>query len=367
MKSRYLSLILLFVLPSSLFSQSTGSFAPVNEEHIRQIEGTYARFDREDGPGIAIGIIQQGQLVYEKSLGMANLDYNIPITSQSAFNVASVSKQFTAATLALLILDGKVSLEDPVKKHIKEFPDYPGPIRVKHLVYMTSGLKEYYTLDRPGGRDWWSDYFTVEDAIAVVLSQDSLDFEPGTTWAYSNINYMLIAEIVSRASGVSFAQFAQERIFEPLEMVNTHFNDNVYRVIPNRVTGYNPRDEGGFYHYNRNSPHYGGSGLYTSVEDLYKWDQNFYSGKVGGQEFIDLMLSTMKFDHDKSNDAFGLVWGDYNGKKNLWYSGGDTGFSSYYVRFPDEQLSIIFLINIGEENAGNLAQEILHILWEDNE
>lgn len=364
--SLLICLFLLFV--GNVYSQNrTASFAAVDSEAEKAIDALFEEYDRSDAPGFAVGVIQRGELVYAKGFGSANLDYDIPISSQSVFNLASLSKQFTAACIALLIQQGKVDLDEDVKTYISEFPDYPGPVKVKHLIYMTSGLNEYYQLERPGGKDWYRDYFTVDDAIALSLEQPELEFEPGSAWAYSNINYMILAEIVERVSGMSFAAFAEQQLFEPLGMHNTHVDDDTYRVIKNRVIGYNPRQEGGYYHFHRRSPHYGGSGVHSTIEDLYQWDKNFSTHQLAGESWTDLMLSTMTFDHDKSNDAFGLVWGDYNGLPILWYSGGDTGFSTYMVRFPEQQLTVICLANFVPLDGYGLAQrksiDILDILY----
>ena len=194
--------VVFFLVPCSLLAQpSSSSFAALDVQHASEIDQLFLEYSTQNTPGFAVGVIQQGELVYGKGFGMANLDYDIPITTRSVFNLASLSKQFTAACIALLIQQGKVSLEENVNTYLSEFPDYPGPVKVKHLVYMTSGLKEYYRLERPGGRDWYGDYFTVDDAIALSLDQQELDFEPGTSWAYSNINYMILAEIVEGLVG----------------------------------------------------------------------------------------------------------------------------------------------------------------------
>ena len=353
----------------SVAQEQSSPFSILDHSASQAIDSLFAEYDRSDAPGFAVGVIQGGELVYAKGFGSANLDYHIPISTESVFNLASLSKQMTAACIALLIQQGKVSLDADVKTYISEFPDYPGPVKVKHLIYMTSGLNEYYRLERPGGKDWFLDYFTVDDAIALSLEQPELDFVPGSAWAYSNINYMLLAEIVERVSGMTFASFAEQYLFEPLGMHNTHVNDDTYRVIPDRVIGYNPREEGGYYHYHRHSPHYGGSGVHSTIEDLYKWDQNFYTHELAGKGWTELMLSTMKFDHDKTNDAFGLAWGDYNSLPILWYSGGDTGFSTYMVRFPEQELTVICLSNFIPADGYGLAQrkaiDILDILYVD--
>ncbi len=295
---------------------------------MQDIDQVFAEFDRDDAPGYAVGVVKDGELIVARGYGSANLDYRIPITSRSVFNVASLSKQFTATALALLIREGRISLDDSVRQHISEFPERFDAVRVKHLLYMTSGVPEYYRQVRPGGRTWDRDAFTVDDAIAASLAAPALDFEPGTKWAYSNVNYMLIAEIVERVSGDRFAQYVRRRIFEPLGMTASHVNDDVTLVVPNRVIGYNLREDGGFHRHDRISPHYGGSGVFTTIDDLTRWDHNLQTDTLGGPALTDLLLSTMKFEHPKTNDAFGLVWGEYRGLRTLSYEGGDLGFSS---------------------------------------
>lgn len=354
-------MLLLMLAPAC--GQPANGFKPLTPDLQKQIDALFQEFDNDSNPGYALGIIRDGKLIYQRGYGIANLDYAIPITPRSVFNVASLAKQFTAACIGILIMEGKLSLDDPLKKHISEFPDYQkGPVRLKHLIYMTSGIKEYYRCPRPGGRDWHSDYFSVSDAIRASLSQAELQFAPGSRWEYSNVNYMLLAEIVARLSGITFAEFAEQHIFQPLGMTNTHFNDDVTRVIPNRVIGYNRREGGGYHHHHRHSPHYGGSGLMTSIEDLAIWVAAFESHALRGPALTKLLLSRMTFDHPKNNDAFGLVWDEYRGMRLLRYDGGDQGFSSYMARFPDQRFSIICLSNLGSERAGARARQILDLL-----
>ena len=345
----------------SVGAQSSPRLATADSGRLARVDAIFAAYDRPDRPGYAVGIIENGRLVYARGFGSANLDRGIPITRTSVFNVASLAKQFTAASVGILIRRGQVSLEDEVRRHIPEFPDHPGPIRVKHLVYMTSGLPEYYTLSRPGGRTWNADYFTVEDAIGAVMREQRVLTPPGKQWAYSNTNYMLLAEIVRRVSGVRFAEFARREIFEPLGMRQTLVNDDLAVVVPHRVAGYNARPTGGYQEEIRRSPHFGGSGLLSTVDDLALWDRSFTTHQLGGPDLTELLLSTMRFDHDKTNDAFGLVWGSYRGLRTLWYEGGDAGFSSYMVRFPDQQLSVIVLSNSGTGAAASHARRIIDV------
>jgi CubicO group peptidase (beta-lactamase class C family) len=342
-----------------IFLLATGALLPASRAEAQ--DALFAPYDRLDRPGYAVGIVQRGRLVYARGFGGANLDYEIPITKASVFNVASLAKQFTAACIGILVVRGRLSLDDEVQRHIPEFPSYPGPVRVKHLVYMTSGLPEYYTLPRPGGRTWDRDYFTVDDAISTVLREPRLRFAPGTQWSYSNINYMLLAEIVRRVSGLTLAEFARREIFEPLGMRHSRFNDDLGVVVPNRVTGYNARPSGGYQQEIRRSPHFGGSGLLTTVDDLARWDRSFTTHELGGTELTALLLSTMRFNHEKANDAFGLVWGSYRGFRTVWYEGGDLGFNSYMVRLPDEQFTVIVLSNLGAGRAGDHARRVIDV------
>jgi CubicO group peptidase (beta-lactamase class C family) len=195
-----------------------------------------------------------------------------------------------------------------------------------------------------------------------VLREPRLRFAPGTQWSYSNVNYMLLAEIVRRVSGIAFSEFVRREIFEPLGMKDSLVNDDLGAVVPHRVTGYNARPSGGYRQEIRRAPHFGGSGLLTSVDDLARWDRSFTTHVLGGPELTALRLSTMRFDHDKANDAFGLVWGNHRGLRTLWYEGGDRGFSSYMVRLPDRQLTVIVLSNLGDGNAGDHARRVLELL-----
>ena len=358
--------VVLATLFCAASGEAAGQGAPppvhVSQAVATRIDSIFAQYDRANAPGYAVGVLHQGRLVYAKGFGGANLDHGIRITPASVFNVASLSKQFTAASIGILVRRGRVSLEDEVRRHVPEFPHYPGPVRIKHLLYMTSGLHEYYTLARPGGRSWNVDHFTTSDAIEAALSQASLKFPPGSRWEYSNVNYMLLARIVERVSGLPFGEFTRREIFDPLGMASSSFNTDLGAVIPGRVTGYNADDSGGYRQEVRRSPHYGGSGLFTSVDDLARWSRSFETHSLGGPELTALLQSTMRFDHPKVNDAFGLVWGETAGRRTLWYEGGDAGFSAYMVRVPDDQLTVIVLSNLGTGRSADHGRRVLELI-----
>jgi CubicO group peptidase (beta-lactamase class C family) len=331
-------------------------------------------------PGYVVGIIKDGNFVYERGFGLANLDDDIPITPDTRFHLASVSKQFTAASIALLILDRRIKLTDLVSKYIPEMASFGPELRIEHLVYMTSGLPEYTGLLRSGNVPWMTFYyFTRDDAITAVLKSKKLDFAPGTQWAYRNINYMLLTKIVEVVSNQSFADFMEKRVFRPLGMMHTEINDDSTAVIPHRATGYAPRSNhrvieelrevgvrikpgDGWVRLVRVSPHFGGSGIFTSLNDLLLWDRNWYSGSLKGLEFTEIMNRRQKFQHDKDNDAFGLVWRKRYNQTMLDYSGGDTDTSTYMARFPDDRVTVICLSNMPLGDAEGKAQSLMDIL-----
>ena len=338
-------------------------------------------FSRPTGsPGYAVALIKDGEFVFSRGFGLANLDDNIAITPETSFHLASLSKQFTAAAVALLILDHKIALSDPVSKYVPETAKYGDGLRIEHLVYMTSGLHEYTEEPRKNGVPWMTFYyFTRDEAIAAALQPDHLEFAPGTAWAYRNINYMLLTKIVEVVSHEPFAVFMRDRVFAPLGMLHSEINDDSTEIIPHRATGYALRSDPrvikelagvgvaiksgtGWVRLVRVAPHFGGSGVFTTLNDLLLWDRNWYTGTVGGPQFTELMDKRIKFQHDKDNDAFGLVWRSNFGYPMLDYSGGDTDTSTYMARFPQQHFTIICLSNMPLGDAEGKANALLDLL-----
>ncbi|HEY4784825.1 MAG TPA: serine hydrolase domain-containing protein [Bacteroidales bacterium] len=355
----------------------------LTKKTLYEIDSIFAAYAKPNSAGYAIGIVKGNNVLYTKGYGSANLDYEIPITANSAFDIASVSKQFTAACIALLIIDKKITLETPAEEFIPELSKYKDTIRIKHLIYNTSGIVDYYKLPRPNGDSWVTfNYFDNNYCIKVSLAQDTLAFKPGDKWDYCNVNYMLLAKIVEKVSGKSFREFCKQRLFTPLGMTHTIINDDNTEVIPNRVTPYNERTheivdayrkegfdvnyDGKWIQHPRNSPHYGGSGVVTTVNDLVKWSQNFFTKKFGGQTFYDLMYHTEKFVNGKDNQAFGLYFGTLKGRNYVAWDGGDYGVSSQLIRFINEKVAIIVLSNIGTGEAYKKANAIAEILMDND-
>jgi len=376
MKNKIAIIFYLITLTSCAQGSSNAEFSNSVQQRI---DSLFSEYDNLNSPGYAIGVSKNGKTIHKKGYGAANLDYNIPIKPNSVFSIASVSKQFTAACIALLILENKISLETDASDFIPELKQYSDTIRIKHLIYNTSGIKDYPHIKRKSGKSWVTfNYFDIDECISTSLSEKELQFTPGDQWDYCNVNFMLLTKIIEKISKQSFSEFAKSRLFEPLKMNNTLINDDITKVIKNRVTPYNPRTkeylegydeygiklqkEGKYIRHPRNSPHYGGSGVVTTIDDMLKWSANMTSKSFGGQEFYDLMHKTITFNHERDNQAFGLYIGDFNGRKIVAWDGGDWGISSQLLRFPDDGIAIVVLSNLGSGEAFRRVNEIADIL-----
>ena len=335
-------------------------------EESQQIDSLFAEWDNDQSPGAAIGIVKHGELIYSKGYGIANLDYGVPITNDSKFYIASTSKQFTAACIALLSIEGKIGLDDNIRDYLPEIPDYGKQITIKNLVHHTSGLRDYLRLMYLAGESF-EDYFSIDDGIKKLSKQKNLNFSPGEEFSYSNSGYILLAEIVNRTSGMTIRQYADKYIFQPLGMKNTFFNDDHKQITKNRVISYLSQDDGTYKRFLQNFDALGDGNLLTTVDDLFLWDQNFYNKRVGGNDFQEIMLSSGVLNNgDTLQYAFGLEHGSYKGLKTISHSGGMLGYNTQYIRFPDQGFSVIVLANRSDANSYLKANQIVDILLKDN-
>jgi CubicO group peptidase (beta-lactamase class C family) len=330
-----------------------------------RVDAVFAQYDVAGSPGCALGVIQDGMLAYERGYGEANLDYALPNSPAMVYYVGSVSKQFTAASIALLAQEGGISLDDDVRKYIPELPDYGRPITIRHLVHHTSGVRDIYGLMSLAGIRM-EDVLTDEDALRLIARQKELNFQPGEAYLYSNSGYWLLGQIIERVTGLSLREYAREKIFVPLGMRNTHFHDEPGHVLPNRVISYAPADGSYRITYLGNFDKVGAGGLYTTVGDLLRWDRNFYEPRVGGDAFLRQMHTRgVLMNGDTLNYALGLVLGEYRGLRTVRHGGSLMGFRAELVRFPDERFSVIVLCNLGTIDATGLADRIADIYLED--
>jgi CubicO group peptidase (beta-lactamase class C family) len=325
------------------------------------IDAVFAAFDSPGSPGCALGVVQSGRLVYERGYGSANLDYGLPNAPHMVYYVGSVSKQFTAAAVALLAAEGRISLDDDVRRWIPELPDYGRVMTVRHLVHHTSGLRDIYTLmDLAGLR--LQDVLTDHDALALIARQAELNFLPGDDYLYSNSGYWLLGQVVARATGSSLREYAAERIFSPLGMVHTQFHDRADRVMPNRVLSYGGTPGDYRLTYIFNFDEVGAGGLYTTLGDLARWDANFYDPKVGGPELLATLLTPgVLASGEAITYAFGNTVDRRRGLHVVRHRGALMGFRADLVRYPSERFSVITLCNHGAIDAAALADRVTDV------
>ena len=352
-----LALLLLISAPSTAAAQQ-----PLADSLARRVDGVFARFANANAPGCAVGIYQNGAITYAKGYGSANIEFGAPITPKTPFISGSIAKQFTAAAIALLVEQGRLSLDDDVRKYIPELHDYGSRITVGHLVHHTSGLRDFWALVGAAGMRY-DDTYTSGDVIRLASRQKRLNFPPGTEYDYSNTGYVSLGIIVQRVTGKSLREFADEQMFKPLGMTNTHYHDDHTMVVPGRAAAYSPMPGGGFRINIWNNDIVGQGGLMTTIEDLQKWDENFYTGKVGGPGFLKRQLQQGRLANGTElSYAFGLTVTDYRGLRMVEHTGSSGGYRTIITRFPAAHTSVAALCNRSDANTVALAHGVAEIV-----
>jgi CubicO group peptidase (beta-lactamase class C family) len=294
----------LLAFVTALQAVTTQTLTP---EITTRIDSLFSQWNKTSSPGCAIGVVRNDSMIFSKGYGMASLEYGIPITPETIFHIASVSKQFTAYAVLLLEKQGKLNLDDDIRKYLKWFPDLKEKITIRNLLNHTSGIRDQWELLAIAGTRL-EDVITQDQVIKILGKQQALNFEPGTDWSYSNSNFTLLAEIVSSVSGQTLRQFTDSAIFRPLGMKNTHFHDDYTEIVPNRSYSYVTAKKE---HYSNAVLSYstvGPSGLFTNIDDMSKWIMNFYDPAVGDQYTIQELSQPVLINGQKQrNYAKGIV------------------------------------------------------------
>ena len=326
------------------------------------VDEVFADYTKAGSPGCAVAVYRDGRISYTKGYGLANIEEDVPITPQTVFDIGSTSKQFTAASILLLEKQGKLSVNDDVRKYIPELPDYGQKISVLNLLNHTSGLRDYLTLMHLAGINTES-VATDEDALQIITRQKAVNFAPGSDWLYSNTGFFLLSIIVKRVSGKTLLEFAAENIFNPLGMTHTQYRDDHTALISNRAMAYDPREIKDGYTLDVSYFEQTGDGaVHTSVEDLLKWDENFYSGQVGGKDFLAEIQEQGKLNSDKVLDyAKGLFIADYRGLHTVSHGGAWGGYRAELLRFPEQHFSVACLCNRADANPSRRSHQVSDI------
>jgi CubicO group peptidase (beta-lactamase class C family) len=357
---RTLGLVGLMALPLKIAAGQ-----PLSTDQVRRIDSVFAPFDGTSRPGCALGIARNGNPAYSRGYGMADLQNGLAIRPQSIFHVASISKQFAAVAVALLAQDGKLSLDDDVRKYLPELPDYGAKLTIRHLIYHTSGIRDHWELLGMAGWRYPTDLFTQQDVLDIVVRQKALNFRPGDEWMYSNSGYALIAVIVKRVSGQTLRAFSEERIFGPLGMTMTHVHDDHAMIVPGRTAAY--QSEAGNWKISiPNFDTHGATSLFTTVGDLLKWEENFTTATVGGRALLDEAETSALLNNGKpTNYGFGISIENFRGVKAFGHGGADAGYRADVVRFPAQHLAIAVNCNFAEATPNAYSRAVAAILLGD--
>lgn len=352
------------VVPAAclILGQPMSGASASDEKSSAAVDEVFADLTNSGSPGCALGVFRDGKIVYEKGYGLANIEENVAINPQTVFDIGSTSKQFTAASILLLEKQGKLSVNDEVRKYVPELGETARGVTIRHMLNHTSGLRDYLTLMDLAGTAI-DGVTTDEDALALIARQKELNFAPGSEWLYSNTGFFLLSVIVKRVSGKSLREFAAENIFGPLGMNHTQYRDDHTSLIANRALAYEEKEKKDGYALNVSYFEQTGDGaVHTSVEDLQKWDENFYDARVGGKEFLSELQERGKLNTGKLLDyAKGLSISEYRGLHTVSHGGAWGGYRAELLRFPEQHFSVACLCNVGNAQPSKRARQVADV------
>ena len=322
-------------------------------------------YDSNGEPGLSVKVIRDGESIYSKGLGLSNLDYNIKNTDSTVHNIASITKQFTAAAIWALINEDKLSLEDDIRAYFPEFPDYGEVVKIKHLLNHTSGIRNYHTLMHLAGFDYDNNYYDNNTVLELAKRQKNLNHSPNEKVSYSNTNFNLLTLIIERVSGLNLNDYLKLKILEPLKMNSTFVRVEHGRPIKNRAIGYAP-DGNGFKYSVNNQLSYGAGSMGSTVNDLAIWVQMLNEQVSEFKPLAQFLKQTETLNSgDRANYARGLTIDNYKGFEAVGHSGYGFGARSHLIAVKEKQLGIIVLTNTQTIDATRIAYQILDILLKD--
>lgn len=343
--------------PAIFFTFSSFFLCSCNSSNYEtEIDQIFADYNLENVPGAAVAVFKDSEIIFSKGYGLANLEDNTRINSSTNFRLASITKQFTAMSILILSEQGKLSLNDNLSKFFPDFPSYADDITIEHLLQHTSGILAY--------ENYIDDTVTVQlkdkDVLEIVMAQDSTYFEPGSQHRYSNSGYAVLAMIIEKISGLTFAEFLKENIFDPVGMTNTVAFEEGISEVPHRSYGYNDTDSGiVFSDQSLTSAVLGDGGIYTSINDMQKWDLALSQYKLISSSLQEEAWTKGKTSAGEVFD-YGYGWrlDEYDNRITRYHTGGTCGFSNVYFRFPESNISVLVLINIRDKPKKELGQKV---------
>ena len=336
--------------------------SPITEVDSGIIDSLLSDYDLVEGPGAAVMIIKDGEILFSKGYGLANLEEEISNTNETNFRLASITKQFTAMCIMILINHGELDFESTLTDIFSAFPSYGNNITIRQMLNHTSGLVDYESLIPDDASEQVSD----GDIYTMMLGLSSTYFTPGTHYRYSNTGYALLAMIVEEKSGLIFSEFLEENIFSPLEMNNSVAHQEGISNITNRAYGYSQGDDG----YNLDdqsltSAVLGDGGIYTSLNDMFRWDQSLYTDSLVPYEILNEAFTSGELSSgEKTGYGFGWRMDTYLYRNRAHHTGSTRGFRNVFMRFPDQKISILILTNRNSGKPINIAEKIADYLFD---
>ncbi len=359
---RLLILLMMTIMPAivsnAVADDNTNKGLRFDHVTVTDMDSIFSVYDASDSPGCTVGVICDGELIFSRGYGMANLDYGIPLLPDSRFMVASVSKQFAAAALFMLEQEGKLDLNEDLRPFIPEMSEFDKPITARQIIHHKSGLRDIYNLLSLAdiGLD---NTTTNEQALEMLGRQQRLNFDPGRWYLYSNSGYFLISILVKNLSGMSLRDYTHKHFFEPTEMNATHWHDNTEEIVPNRVISYRPMSFGSGQFYRDNMDRVGARGLFTTVEDIAKWDANFIENRSNLENFTEKMLRPgYTTQRSLINYAAGLRLNRYKTLRTIGHAGSYMGFRTDYMRFPAYNFAVVVFCNQSNINPSVHSRQV---------
>ncbi len=353
--SLLITLSLVYVFPPDISAQ-------LSKEEIQKIDSLFISWNQPNHPGGSVGIMKEGKIIFSRAYGLASLEYLVPNTPDTRFNIASVSKQFTSMGIVLLQFQGKLSLNDDVRNHLPDLPDFETPITIRHLIHHTSGMRSLHALLGMAG---WrgDDSRTNEDLFRFMKNQKDLNFKPGEEYLYCNTGYMLMADIIEKITEEKFASWMHDNVFEPLGMINTYVEDDYSRVVPVNATSYRGSARQGFSRSVEFWGYVGSGNIHSTTNDLLVWMTNFYHPQTGWEDAFQMMQTQGILNNGDTLDyAFGINVNKYKGEQRISHSGSIGGYRSMIQAFPDHELNIAILTNFSTSNVGAKLNKISDVL-----
>lgn len=366
--ARITAVVVLAALPAAARAQH---IIGARDARALRADSVFRRFDRSDAPGCALGVYQNGQVLYARGYGMASLEHGIALSPRSVLDVGSISKQFTAMAMLLLAREGKLSLDDPIRKLFPEMPPYADGITWRRALSQTSGLRDLWTMWGQTGRTFRGDTI---DALRVITRAAEPNYPPGERYLYTNSGWILAAQAVYRLTGQTLAQFAEAHLFAPLGMRDTrYFGDNAM-VIPGLATAYGPRSGGG-YSVERNTYDgaiVGAGGVHTTIEDFGRWLDNYDKLLVGDANIVRTMTTpTVLTDGTPARSGFtqayavGLNAGTLRGLPVISHGGSWAGYRGHFLRFPEQRFAVATFCNVSNAGPDSLARQVAGVYLGD--